>query len=219
MDVQNRLVGWSYWTSHRQQGHLETAPPFTMYCPLRRMWSSINTPFWPGIEPRVVPWQSIALPLCYASSIPKSEVQSDEIYSDHFGPTVSISLPNTWMDDCARLCKTALSINWKLPPIVRQSLTGQTAPPTHTHPWSLFLTRRKFFHWSILYQILSVSQWDASFKQHFSHIRYHQKYVNLEKQQMKEMWDNEFLCIWFKQHNYWGKLNAWITCVLSMWIS
>ena len=40
-----------------------------IYCPLRRTWSSINTPFRPGIEPRAVAWQSITLPLRYASSI------------------------------------------------------------------------------------------------------------------------------------------------------
>ena len=39
-----------------------------IYCPLRRTWSSINTPFRPGIEPRVVAWQSITLPLSHASS-------------------------------------------------------------------------------------------------------------------------------------------------------
>ena len=38
-----------------------------IYCPLRRTWSSINTPFRPGIEPRAVAWQSITLPLRYAS--------------------------------------------------------------------------------------------------------------------------------------------------------
>ena len=26
------LVGWLYFTSHRQRGHLETAPPFTVPC-------------------------------------------------------------------------------------------------------------------------------------------------------------------------------------------
>ena len=36
---------------------------------MRRTWSSINTPFWPGFEPRVVAWQSITLPLRYASSV------------------------------------------------------------------------------------------------------------------------------------------------------
>ena len=40
----------------------------SIYCPLRRTWSSINTPFRPGIEPRAVAWQSITLPLGYASS-------------------------------------------------------------------------------------------------------------------------------------------------------
>ena len=39
-----------------------------IYCPLRRTCSSINTPFRPGIEPRAVAWQSITLPLRYASS-------------------------------------------------------------------------------------------------------------------------------------------------------
>ena len=40
----------------------------SIYCPLRRTRSSINTPFRPGIEPRAVVWQSISLPLRYASS-------------------------------------------------------------------------------------------------------------------------------------------------------
>ena len=39
-----------------------------IYRPLRRTWSSINTPFRSGIEPRAVAWQSITLPLRYASS-------------------------------------------------------------------------------------------------------------------------------------------------------
>ena len=38
-----------------------------IYCPLRRTWSSVNTPFPPGIEPRSVAWQSITLPLRHAS--------------------------------------------------------------------------------------------------------------------------------------------------------
>ena len=39
-----------------------------IYCPLRRTWSSVFTPFRPGIEPRAVAWQSITLPLRHASS-------------------------------------------------------------------------------------------------------------------------------------------------------
>ena len=27
-----KLVGWLFLTSHRQRGHLETAPPFTVPC-------------------------------------------------------------------------------------------------------------------------------------------------------------------------------------------
>ena len=42
-----------------------------IYCPLRRTWSSINTPYPPGIEPRAVAWQSITLSLRYASSYNK----------------------------------------------------------------------------------------------------------------------------------------------------
>ena len=38
-----------------------------IYCPLRRMWSSVNAPFLPGIEPRAVAWQSITLLLRHAS--------------------------------------------------------------------------------------------------------------------------------------------------------
>ena len=43
-----------------------------IYCPLRRTWSSVNTPFPPGIEPRAVSWQSITLPLRHASSTPET---------------------------------------------------------------------------------------------------------------------------------------------------
>ena len=39
-----------------------------IYCPLRRTWSLINTPFPPGIEPRAIAWQSITLPLRHVSS-------------------------------------------------------------------------------------------------------------------------------------------------------
>ena len=39
-----------------------------IYCPLRRTWSSVNTPFPLGIEPGVIAWQSITLPLRHASS-------------------------------------------------------------------------------------------------------------------------------------------------------
>ena len=38
----------------------------TIYCPLRRTRSSVNTPFPPGIEPWAVSWQSITLPLRHA---------------------------------------------------------------------------------------------------------------------------------------------------------
>ena len=40
----------------------------SIYCPLRRTWSSVFTAFPPGIEPRAVAWQSITLPLRHASS-------------------------------------------------------------------------------------------------------------------------------------------------------
>ena len=38
------------------------------YCPLRRTWSSVYTPFPLRIEPRAVAWQSITQPLHHASS-------------------------------------------------------------------------------------------------------------------------------------------------------
>ena len=34
-----------------------------IYCPLRRTWSLVFTPYPPGIEPRAVAWQSITQPL------------------------------------------------------------------------------------------------------------------------------------------------------------
>ena len=61
------LVSQLCFTSRRQRGHLETAPP--IYCPLRRTWSSVFTPSPPGIEPRVVAWKSITQPLRHASSL------------------------------------------------------------------------------------------------------------------------------------------------------
>ena len=38
------LVGWLCFTSHRQRGHLETAPPCTVPCKGREAWQSITLP-------------------------------------------------------------------------------------------------------------------------------------------------------------------------------
>ena len=62
----SRLVGWLCFTSHRQLGLLEMAPPFTLPCEGRE--ARFFTPFPPGIDPRVVALQSITLPLRHASS-------------------------------------------------------------------------------------------------------------------------------------------------------
>ena len=59
-------VGWLCFTSHRQRGHFKDGTP--IYSPLWRTWSSVFTPFPPGIEPRAVAWQSITLPLRHTSS-------------------------------------------------------------------------------------------------------------------------------------------------------
>ena len=58
--------GWLCLTSHRQRGHLETAPPFTVSCKGREAW--VLTPFPWVIELRGIAWQSITLPLHHASS-------------------------------------------------------------------------------------------------------------------------------------------------------
>ena len=57
-----RLVGWLvvFNIPSTARSFRDGTP---IYCPLRRTWSSINTPFRPGIEPRAVAWQSITLPL------------------------------------------------------------------------------------------------------------------------------------------------------------
>ena len=47
-----------------------------IYCPLRRTWSSVFTPFPLGIEPQAVAWQSIIPPLRHASS-PERESARD----------------------------------------------------------------------------------------------------------------------------------------------
>ena len=57
-------VAWLFLTSHRQRGHLKTAHPFTVPCEGREA----RLLHLPGIEPRVVVWQSITKPLRHASS-------------------------------------------------------------------------------------------------------------------------------------------------------
>ena len=61
------------------------------YCPLRRTWSSINTPFRPGIELRNVARQSITLPLRYASSTTHLD-----LYPLVQWGTNNIRLPDRW---------------------------------------------------------------------------------------------------------------------------
>ena len=64
------LVGWLvvFNVPSKARSFRDGTP---IYCPLGRTWSSIDTPFQPGIEPRAVAWQSITLPLRYASSTDK----------------------------------------------------------------------------------------------------------------------------------------------------
>ena len=52
--------------SHRQQGHLETAPPFTVPCKEREA-RFLHRSHWES-KPWVVAWQSITLALRHASS-------------------------------------------------------------------------------------------------------------------------------------------------------
>ena len=59
------MVGWLCFMSHRQQGHSETAPPFTVPCEGHE--ARFFTPFLPGIEPWAVAWQSITPSLRHAS--------------------------------------------------------------------------------------------------------------------------------------------------------
>ena len=76
VNVSDWWVGWLCLTSHRQRGHLDGAH---IYSPLRRTWSSVFTPTSPGIEPRVVAWQSITQPLRHASSTNNiSDINNDK---------------------------------------------------------------------------------------------------------------------------------------------
>ena len=61
------LVGWLvvFYVPSTAMSFRDGTP---IYCPLRRTWSSVDTPFPPGIEPRTVAWQSITPPLRHASS-------------------------------------------------------------------------------------------------------------------------------------------------------
>ena len=56
---QGYMIGWLCFTSHRQRGHLETAPQFTVPCEGHE--ARFFSPFPPGIDPRAVAWQSITL--------------------------------------------------------------------------------------------------------------------------------------------------------------
>ena len=59
-----RLFGWLCFTSHRQRGHLETAPQFTVPCEGREARFLHRSQG--KIEPRAVAWQSITPPLRHA---------------------------------------------------------------------------------------------------------------------------------------------------------
>ena len=91
-------------------------------------------------------------------SVTEEYVEYDEIWSDCFGPIVSIPLP----DGRAKF----FIGSEKLPPIVGPSLTCQT---TADHLQLLLFTRRKFSHWSDFSTdfppdppiLQSVRQWDA----------------------------------------------------------
>ena len=58
------MVGWLCFTSHRQQGHLETAPHSLSL--LKDVKLSVYTAPT-KIEPQAVAWQFISQPLCHAS--------------------------------------------------------------------------------------------------------------------------------------------------------
>ena len=65
VDVLTRFgfVDWLCLTSHRERGHLEKAPPFTVPCEGHEARFLHPT----GIEPWAVAWQSITQPLRHAS--------------------------------------------------------------------------------------------------------------------------------------------------------
>ena len=56
------LIGWLYFTSHRQQGHLERAPLFNVPCKGHETLF-LHSSHCMGIKPRAIVWQSITLPL------------------------------------------------------------------------------------------------------------------------------------------------------------
>ena len=103
------LVGWLCFTSYWQRGHLETAPP--IYCPLRRTWSSVNTPYPPGIEPRAVAWLSITLPLRHASSLNHQETVFQNYRKIH--KTVLICLLCSIHNVLKRKIDNWWNISWK----------------------------------------------------------------------------------------------------------
>ena len=70
------FIGWLCFTSHRLRGHLQMPPP-----PPPRTSISVNIP---GIEPRVVAWHSIELPLRHASSLVCLSLQSYRICFEKF---------------------------------------------------------------------------------------------------------------------------------------
>ena len=97
-----------------------------IYCPLRRTWSSINTPFRPSIEPRAVAWQSTTLPLCYASSTWISLTCQSLFHQKPPPPLISTWIPWFPGEWSPRQCK------WTL----YEHISECTHMFTHeVHPW------------------------------------------------------------------------------------
>ena len=65
--IYSMLVGWLvvFYVPSTARSLRDSTP---IYCPLRRTWSWVNSPFPPGIKPRAVTWHSITLPLRQSSS-------------------------------------------------------------------------------------------------------------------------------------------------------
>ena len=140
------LVGWLCFTSHRQQGHLETAPPFTIPS-FQRMWSSVFTPYPPGIEPCQLHlygftsllniWGHITtVPACSSGTLTNvllhrnatpqtQDMTHHPVIVYRHGADLSLCYPLMWN---VTLKYTATHLN-----VLGQTRPGNPSPTFHTH--------------------------------------------------------------------------------------
>ena len=112
-----------------------------IYCPLRRTRSSVNTPFQPGIEPRVVAWRSITLPLRHASSLWPLCIRSNSelLFTSEacvLAPAWYTCSPEEWQTLPSAWRWGGMRWRWTLPPSWRHHTRASCPPEWSASVWS-----------------------------------------------------------------------------------